>query len=364
MEDHLTSSSAQTQLYCIPDTLIRWPWPARTSLHVDKIKAILNTSFKKYPQIERKALKMLEQCEIAFFVCCVYPGLDEAQLDVTAIFCIIGWLVDEIITESIDHVQTTSDIIMDALRDPSKSRPLEEHIIGEITRQWWLQAIREMTPVSLQRLFHAVEDWLLACVQQSSVVFSSEKETIEKFLERRSSDVAMSICMVLLEMNVDIPQRVWEHPILETVRSLMCHIVSLDNVRMLCSTTLFQNGSNRQNVQDMFSYNREQANGDYHNFIHVVMSNQQLNLEEAYKWANQRHQDLQKKYMETLARMPSWGAEIDAQVEKYIGGLGRMISGNVKYSISCLRYADGRKEVGDRDNRVFELLPSSKPTRV
>lgn len=108
----------------------------------------------------------------------------------------------------------------------------------------------------------------------------------------------------------------------------------------------------------MFSYNKEQARGDNHNSLCVVMRDQQLSLEGAFEWANKRHRDLQEKYLQVLAKMPPWGTEINAQIDKYIGGLGRMISGNVKYSTSCKRYADGREGIGPRDNRVFELLPS------
>lgn len=108
----------------------------------------------------------------------------------------------------------------------------------------------------------------------------------------------------------------------------------------------------------MFSYNKEQAEGDNHNILCIVMREQQLSLEDAFEWVNKRHRDLQEKYLQCLAKMPSWGPEIDAQVDKCIGGWGRMISGNVKYSISCKRYADRRERIGPQDNRVFELLPS------
>lgn len=42
----------------------------------------------------------------------------------------------------------------------------------------------------------------------------------------------MLVCMMFVEMEADIPQHVWEDPVLETVRSLLCHIVFLDNVSL------------------------------------------------------------------------------------------------------------------------------------
>lgn len=54
----------------------------------------------------------------------------------------------------------------------------------------------------------------------------------EECIERRSVNVAMLICMMFVEMEVDIPQHVWEDPALETVRSSICHMVFLDNVSL------------------------------------------------------------------------------------------------------------------------------------
>lgn len=60
-----------------------------------------------------------------------------AQLGVVAAFCTVGWLVDNIIDESYDArvVQAITDIIWDTIGHPFKSRPVDEHIVGEITRQ-------------------------------------------------------------------------------------------------------------------------------------------------------------------------------------------------------------------------------------
>lgn len=161
----------QARVYRIPDTLTNWPWPARIGPHIDKINADLNVFVKGYPQLEGKASKLLEEAEtggsclssqylmcldifalLAFFVCCAYPSLNEgasgkpvaiqrnhnpiAQLGVAASFVIIGWLVDKIDElNGARGIRAVSDIIMDALRYPSETRPVGEHILGEISRQ-------------------------------------------------------------------------------------------------------------------------------------------------------------------------------------------------------------------------------------
>lgn len=60
-----------------------------------------------------------------------------AQLGVVAAFCVIGWIIDKIIDESDDvrAIQVVIDIARDALRHPFKTRPVDEHVLGEISRQ-------------------------------------------------------------------------------------------------------------------------------------------------------------------------------------------------------------------------------------
>jgi hypothetical protein len=109
----------------------------------------------------------------------------------------------------------------------------------------------------------------------------------------------------------------------------------------------------------MFSYNKEQSHGDHHNTIYIVMRERQLSLEDAFKWGNQRHRIFQEKFLRNLASMLSWGEDIDAQIDRYIQGLGYMVKGNVEFSIFSRRYSDGREGTGLRDNRIFELLPTA-----
>lgn len=108
----------------------------------------------------------------------------------------------------------------------------------------------------------------------------------------------------------------------------------------------------------MFSYNKEQAAGDHHNILHIVMRDLHLSIEDAFKWAEEHHRHLQVKYLQTLASVPSWGLEIDGQVSNYILALGSIVSGDIKYSCLCKRYWDGQG-TSPQDNRVFTLLPRS-----
>jgi hypothetical protein len=90
----------------------------------------------------------------------------------------------------------------------------------------------------------------------------------------------------------------------------------------------------------MVSYNREQATGDEnHNLITVVMLERSLDLSSAMSWAACYHSEVQKKFIDTLAKVPSWGPSIDVLVKEYLHGTANWIRG-----LDCWSYESPRSQ--------------------
>ena len=70
--------------------------------------------------------------------------------------------------------------------------------------------------------------------------------------------------------------------------------------------------------------------------------------------------DLCKKridhFIEDRARLPSWGLEIDAQVQSYAEGLADWIVGTLHWSFDSERYF-GKKGLEIKKSRIVELAP-------
>jgi len=76
----------------------------------------------------------------------------------------------------------------------------------------------------------------------------------------------------------------------------------------------------------MASYNREQATGDEnHNLITVVMLELGLDLDSTMSWAARYHTEVQKRFIDTLAKVPSWGPSVDVLVQEYLNGIANWI---------------------------------------
>jgi hypothetical protein len=88
----------------------------------------------------------------------------------------------------------------------------------------------------------------------------------------------------------------------------------------------------------MFSYNREQAVGnDNNNLIPAVMLELGLDVSGAMIWAAHYYGEVQKKFLDGLAKVPSWGPSIDVLVKEYIDGIATWVRATYCWSFEVER---------------------------
>lgn len=132
--------------------------------------------------------------------------------------------------------------------------------------------------------------------------------------------------------------------------------------------------------QDIFSYNVEQARGDTHNMIPVVMHEQGLELQEAVDFVGYasssplplpalpsytNHPPASRsemckasidRFVSSRAALPAWTPAVDAALARYADGLADWIVGSLHWSFVSERYfgADG---AAVKAARVVRLKP-------
>ncbi|MCX7593946.1 MAG: terpene synthase [Fischerella sp.] len=94
---------------------------------------------------------------------------------------------------------------------------------------------------------------------------------------------------------------------------------------------------------DIFSASREMASGDVHNLVLVLHYQQELSLEQAMKRAVEMHNQEVQIMIDLESSLPSFGKELDAELNKYISGLHSWISGNLDWSFRSGRYQNVEK---------------------
>jgi hypothetical protein len=97
--------------------------------------------------------------------------------------------------------------------------------------------------------------------------------------------------------------------------------------------------------------------------IVIMMHHHGMNLQEAVDFVGDLYKKSIDRFTEDRARLPSWGPEIDAQVQVYVQGLADGIVGTLHWSFDSERYF-GKKGLQVKKDRIVELAPVRVPEPV
>jgi hypothetical protein len=158
--------------------------------------------------------------------------------------------------------------------------------------------------------------------------------------------------------NLDIPDEVMEHPIIQSLGEAANDLVTWSNVCISFNSSQREISVLTHHVlfQDIFSYNVEQSKGDTHNMIPVVMNEEGLDLQSAIDFVGNMCKQSIDRFVDDRSNLPSWGPKIDRDVSVYVGGLADWIVGSLHWSFESERYfGKAGREV--KATRVVNLLP-------
>lgn len=91
------------------------------------------------------------------------------------------------------------------------------------------------------------------------------------------------------------------------------------------------------------------------------MEAKKTDVASAMKWVEDYHSLLKKTFLDVYKSVPSWGREVDAQVQEYARGLGNWVICNISWSFESARYF-GKEGRRIREERVVAIL--DKPVLV
>ncbi|ETW81359.1 hypothetical protein HETIRDRAFT_51706 [Heterobasidion irregulare TC 32-1] len=315
-----------TKIY-LPDTLAHWRWPRRINPHYLEVKEEAAAWIASFRVFSPKAQRAFDLCDFKH----LRTGCD---------FMNLLLLFDESSdVEDAAGVQLQADIIMDALCNPHKPRPAGEWIGGEIFRQFWERAIKTASPQSQKRLVNAFSTYTQSMVQQAADRSHAHIRDIDSYLQVRRETVATKPAFALFELDMDLPDEVVNHPVIQDLSIWAADMHSLAN--------------------DMLSYNVEQARGDdAHNIVTVVMNQLKTDIAGAMTWVEGYHKELERKFNEHFDKVPQWGGLIDVQVALYMNGVGNSVRANDQWCFESKRYF-GNKGLEILKTRYVTLMPKT-----
>ncbi|KAG2099845.1 terpenoid synthase [Suillus discolor] len=301
---------ARPKTIYLPDTMVNWPWPRTINPHYEDVKAEVDASFRDFKALSPKSQEAFDKCDNVLLTALVYPEAPREHFRIACDLMNLFFIYDEYTDFKNDALtKEMADIVFDALQNPHKKRPEDECILGEIARQFWARAIQSASLSSQRHFLETCPAYLYAVVAEALDRGQDHRRSLDDYLKLRRKTVGVIPCFSILEMGIDLPDEVFYHPVIMDLAECIIDLALIDN--------------------DMISYNKEQAVWDEgHNIISTIMFDLGLDVSGAMAWAAHYHTQVQKRFIDGLAKVPSWGPSVDVLVKEYLDGTAMWVRGN------------------------------------
>ncbi|KAI0649179.1 terpenoid synthase [Trametes meyenii] len=268
-----------------------------------------------------------------------YPDADADHLKVGSDFMNFLFTLDDW-SDEFDAKDTygLAECVMRALENPVGYRT--KKAAGKLAKSFFARYRRTAGPGCTRRFVDTMDLFFRAVAQQARDRARGDIPSLEEYIALRSDTSGCKPCFALIEYaaDIDLPDEVVAHP---TIRALEE------------ATNSFVTWSN-----DIFSYNVEQARGDTHNMIAVIMHRYDFGLQEAVDCVGALCKASIDRFEHDRRHLPSWGPQIDAAVAVYVDGLQNWIVGSLHWSFDSARYF-GKDGATIKKHRLVKLLPRS-----
>ncbi|KAF8991670.1 isoprenoid synthase domain-containing protein [Cyathus striatus] len=314
---------------------------------VSQVDQAVRQWFKKFNVYdEARRLEFLTLGRFDLFAALSFPEADTKHLETCLAFFFWAFSTDDLSDEGElmtkpDDIQAGHNISMKMLENPDGSAPKYPYaaMLHDI-----LQRIKATaSPGTYVRFIRAFEAWSQSQVKQAQNRHADRLPSVSEFILMRRATIgaAMVEAMVEYSLDIKIPDYVFQHPIMIAMSDATSDIMTWPN--------------------DLCSFNKEQADGDLQNFICCVMMERDIGLQEAIDVILQMIDDRVSDYIELKSCLPSFGAEVDAELARYHKALEYFVQGTVVWYYKSPRYFRGL-DVTDKEEAIIQLFPKSNNT--
>ncbi|KAK1217827.1 hypothetical protein PQX77_019500 [Marasmius sp. AFHP31] len=294
----------------------------------------------------RKARHWLKAGRFDVFAALSFPDADQSHLETCLMFFFWAFSTDDLSDEGDlqrkpDSVDSGHDASRRILYDPSAPQPRAEE--SPYAAMLWdlLRRIRSTgTEGTARRFIQAYLDWSASQIQQATNRKDDRLPPVEEFILMRRATIGAALVEAMVEysLDIDLPDYVFEDPIFIAMSKAISDIMTWPN--------------------DLCSFNKEQADGDYQNLVCVLQKAHKLTLQEAVDMLTQMIHNRVQDYASLKKRLPSFGPKVDAALSKYHTALEHFTQGCVVWYWSSPRYFRDVEPLGKKEV-VIELFPST-----
>ncbi len=141
-----------------------------------------------------------------------------------------------------------ADIIMDAIRNPFEPRPSGEVVLGVIAQEYdslyyhanlnltidhrfWVLAVKSASNSAQKHFLESFKEYTDSVVQEAENRHRHYIQNIEDYFDTRRLNAAVYVLHSMLELCYDLPDEVFDHSTVVSLRRLSCDLIIMDNVR-------------------------------------------------------------------------------------------------------------------------------------
>ncbi|KAH9945422.1 terpenoid synthase [Epithele typhae] len=208
--------------------------------------------------------------------------------------------------------------VMGALADPNGCRSTKA--AGRLAQSIGARLHENAGPRCGRRFMETMDLFFRAVAQQAKDRTRGDVPSFEEYVALRWDTSGCKPCFALIEYaaGIDLPDEVASHPTVRALEEAANSYISWSN--------------------DIFSYNVEQARGDSHNMLVVVMQRHAISLQEAVDFVGGLCDASIARFEHDRRTLPSWGPEVDRAVAAYVQGLQDWMVGTLHWSFESGRY--------------------------
>ncbi|CEI39940.1 unnamed protein product [Fusarium venenatum] len=336
---HVTATKQDKTTVVLPDLfkgfVVQTP---RINKGYEAVKPVSEQWLSEKCQFSPRMKKRVEFCDFALFISIAAP---DAPGDRLKTMCDWGnWVFpfDDLFDEgSLKNAQKQAQFVIDSLMADmlgktftnKKIRVVQAH--DDIFRR-----VSEVSRSARTRFALAMRDYTDGVIHHVKHFSSNSIPSIEDMLHTRrlSSGVTPLYHLVEYAHGIQLPDEVFENPVIQTLERLGVDFVLLAN--------------------DVLSYRKEENDDSPFSMVASCRMAGQ-SAQEAFDTVGALLEERHQEWQTVIAELPSWGPEIDAQVTRYVEGIRNVVQANVTWSFQSGRYF-GKQAQEIRQTRLVDVM--------
>ncbi|KIJ33097.1 hypothetical protein M422DRAFT_264968 [Sphaerobolus stellatus SS14] len=245
-----------------------------------------------------------------------FPNAGKSRLETGLAFYLWGFSVDDFFDNtSRSPSETEKDVELNTAVTLCDSIPNVGSPSAAVLHDLLKQFREDGSPGMVKRsqFIEGFHSWSKALITQTKTRWNNDIPSVDAFILMRRSTIGAEMAKAVMEytIGIDLPDHVFDDPIVQGVFDATTDILTWPN--------------------DLCSFNKEQADGDFQNLVVVIMHERGLDLQRAIFELEKMLKARVDDYISLKSRLPSFGPEIDTELGRYHENIEYCVQGIIQW---------------------------------